>query len=108
MYYLHDRGGVDNSETMALGDLRRMRRWDLYISERLVLRVSLKFAGLVAGDIVEISSRYLYGLLEPQNRTFRGKRAMVSACDFDFDNQRCTLTLCIPSRKTKQTTDTEA
>lgn len=107
LYYLHDRGGVDNSETMALGDLRRMRRWDLYISERLVLRVSLKLAGLVAGDVVEISSRYLYGLLEPQNRTFRGKRAMVTACDFDFDNQRCSLTLCIPSRKTKQTTDTE-
>lgn len=108
LYYLHDRGGVDNSDTMALGDLRRMRRWDLYISEKVVLRVSLRFAGLVAGDIIEISSRYLYGLLEPQNRTFRGKRAMVTACDFDFDNQRCVLTLCIPSRKTKQTTDTEA
>ena len=107
-YYLHDRGGADNREEMALGDLRRMRRWDLYVSEKIVLRVSLRFAGLVSGDVVEITSRYLYGLLEPPDRTFRGKRALITGCDFDFDNQQCVITMCIPSRKTKQTTDTEA
>lgn len=107
LYYLHDRSGVDKSGEMALGDLRRMRRWDLYVSERLVLQVPLKFSGLVAGDIVEITSRYLYGLLEPQNRTFNAKRAMVTACDFDFDNQNCVLTLCLAGRKSYPKPDQE-
>ena len=106
-YYLHDRGGADNRSTMALGDLRRIRRWDLYVSERLQIRVSLAFAGLVAGDIVEVSSLYLFGLLESPRETFKGRRAMVLSCDFSFDDQSCVLTLAIPTRKTKQTTDTE-
>ncbi len=107
-YYLYDRGGVDKREEMALGDLRRMRRWDLYISEKLVIRVSLSLSGLVAGDVVALTSRYIFGLLESSGQTYRNKRAMVTACDFDFDSQTCVLTLAIPSRKTKQTTDTEA
>ena len=105
LYYHHDRSGADKREEMAIGDLQRMRRWDLYISEKIVLRVKISLSGLVAGDIVELSSRYLFGLLE-SGRTFRGKRAMIISCDFDFDQQSCVIGLAIPSRKTKQTTDT--
>ena len=44
LYYL---GDPDNRQSQALQDLRRLRVWDLYISERLSVKLPLRFATLV-------------------------------------------------------------
>ena len=97
--YLSDQSGSDNRNQAGLMDLKRMQAWDLFESEKLVLRVNLKFAYLVAGDIVELTSQYLSGAYDPVGYTFRRRRLMVFACDFNIDEQNCTLTLGMISRR---------
>ena len=97
--YLHDQSGSDNRNTAALMDLQRLRGWDLFETEKIVLRVNLRYAYLVAGDIVELSSNYLSGAFDPIGYTFRRRRLMVAACDFNIDAQNCTLTLVMISRR---------
>ena len=104
MYYL---GDPDNRQSQALQDLRRLRVWDLYISERVVVRLPLRFAVLVAGDIVTIRSDYLEHLYDSINPIYEGRYCMVLGVDYSIDNQECVVTLGIPSPKMQRTTDSE-
>ena len=61
----------------ALADLKRLRRWDGEPYEELDLTVTEKHCLLTSGDIVEISSKYIYGLREPTTDTYTNRRAMV-------------------------------
>lgn len=97
--YLHDQSGSDNRNQASLMDLNRMQGWDLFESEKVVLRVNLRFSYLVAGDIVELTSAYLSGAYDPSGYNYRGRRMMVSACDLNIDEQNCTLTLVMISRR---------
>jgi hypothetical protein len=104
LYYL---GDPDNRQSQALQDVRRLRVWDLYMSERIVVRLPLRFATLVAGDIVTFRSNYtehLYDTLDPRHK---GRYCMVLGCDYSIDNQECVVTLGIPSPKMQRTTDSE-
>jgi hypothetical protein len=97
--YLHDQSGSDNRQLAATEDISRIKTWDLFVSEKIVLRTTLKFSFLVAGDIVEISSKYLVGSYDGANNKFKNKRALVLAVDYNFGNQSCLITLAIRGKK---------
>lgn len=63
--------------TQANADLTRMRRWDAEPYEELTLTVTEKHCLLTAGDIIEISSKYIYGLREGTGDTYSHRRAMI-------------------------------
>jgi hypothetical protein len=104
LYYL---ANPDNRVSQALQDLRRLRVWDLYISERLSVRLPLRFATLVAGDIVTFRSNYVEHLYDTVDPIYKGRYCMVLGCDYSIDAQECTVTLGIPSPKMQRTTDSE-
>ncbi len=104
LYYLAD---PDNRQSQALQDLRRMRVWDLYISERLVVRLPLRFAVLCAGDIVTYISDFTDHLYDNINKYVKGRYCMVLGCDYSIDKQDCVVTLGIPSPKMGEAIDSE-
>ena len=103
-YYLAQ---PDNRQSQALQDLRRLRVWDLYISERLVVRVPLRYATLCSGDVVTFISEDVEHLYDPPDPQVRGRYCMVLGCDYSIDDQDCVITLGVPSPKMQKTTDTE-
>ena len=80
---------------MASADLQRMKSWDGYSHESLVLRVKLKYSTLCAGDIIEMTSAFIYGKDEGPGTTYSTKRAMVTGVDFAISDQICTLSLAV-------------
>lgn len=104
IYYLRS---PDNKKEAALQDLRRLRVWDLYISEKLVVRLPLYFSHLVAGDVVTFISSYTEHLYDPINPIFRGRYCLVFGVDYSIDSQECYVTLGISSPKMQGTTDEE-
>ena len=81
----------------ALGDRQRMANWDHWTWEKLTIVTVLRKSHLVAGDIVEITSGYLYGLQEGIGQTFNAKRAMVIGSSFDLARRECIIELAIIS-----------
>lgn len=63
--------------TQANADLTRMRRWDAEPYEELNITVTEKHCLLTAGDIIEITSNYIYGLREGAGDTYSNRRAMI-------------------------------
>ena len=72
-----------------------MQAWDSFPYERLSLRVHLRHCGLVAGDIVTLSSDLLYGVDEPANWTYDRRNCMVVGSSFDFASRSCMLDLAM-------------
>ena len=79
----------------ATGDQNRMANWDHHTWEKLTLVCTLRKSHLVAGDIVEINSRYLYGIQEGTGQTYTNKRAMVIGSSFDIARRECIIELAI-------------
>ena len=97
-----DGTGAEKRVEMATGDLNRMKGWDLYPSEKLTLRVSLRFAVLCAGDVVEITSQFLSGLYMGTGKSYQNQRAMVLNCSYGLGSASCVLQLGIlTGRETK-------
>lgn len=90
---------VDNpiQPTKATADLDRIRRWDSEPYEELNLTVTEKHCTLTAGDIVEISSKYIYGLREASNQTYANRRAMVLGVRWNPSQSTVNLNLGIMS-----------
>ena len=86
---------------LADGDLDRMKNWDHWTWEKITLVLSMRKSHLVAGDIVEITSRYLYGLQEGYGQTYYNKRAMVIGSSFDLSQRRCIIEFAIISGRNK-------
>jgi hypothetical protein len=86
---------------LADGDLDRVKNWDHWTWEKLTLELSMRKSHLVAGDIVEITSRYLYGLQEGYGQTYYNKRAMVIGSSFDLSQRRCIIEFAIISGRNK-------
>lgn len=80
---------------VSLGDNERMANWDHFTYEKITLVCVLRKSHLVAGDIVEITSRYLYGLKEGIGQSFNAKRAMVVGSSFDFGRRECIIELAM-------------
>ena len=85
-----------NQDDLALKDLNRMAIWDIQSYEELVITVREFYAILVAGDIVEITSSDLYGVMEGEGKTYQQKRAMVLGVRWQPNQSRCILTLGMP------------
>ena len=73
----------------------RLKTYDFRNYEELVLRVTEKAAGLVAGDIVTLSSRFIYGFDEAKGKTYHGKKAMVIGCIWRPQQRSVTLSLAV-------------
>lgn len=85
-----------DEEKMAEGDIKRLKIWDLYHWSRLILRVSLRHAILVAGDVVRISSDYLYDLSTPAGRTFSNRTGMIISTEYSISGRYCVIVIAIP------------
>ena len=77
----------------AAADAARLRAWDLYTWEKLVLIVHERFAGLVAGDIVTVTSSFIYGWSEAAGQTYRQRRGMILGNRWQPGRSRCILTI---------------
>tara|TARA_Y100000592_G_scaffold3595_1_gene5183 strand:+ start:151 stop:2592 length:2442 start_codon:yes stop_codon:yes gene_type:complete len=104
LYYLSE---PDNRQSSALSDLRRLRVWDLYISERLTVRLPLRFCTLVAGDIVTFISSQVFHLYDNILPELRGRYAQVLSTNFSIDQQTCIVTIGITSPKPQRAIDPE-
>ncbi len=91
---IYDAGG--NEQAMGEGDLKRLKIWDLYHWSKLTLRVSLRFAVLVAGDVVRISSAYLYDLSTQTGRTYSNRAGMVISTQYNISGRFCVIVIAIP------------
>lgn len=94
---IYDPSG-NNQEKMAEGDISRMRVWDVYHWSRLTLRVSLRFATLVAGDVVRITSNYLYDMSTPPDRTYVNKAGMIISTEYNISGRFCVIVVAIPTK----------
>jgi len=90
---------IDNpaQSSKASVDLGRMANWDLYTWEEVVLAVQEQFAGLVAGDIVAITSDFLYGYNETTGKSYLGRRGMILGNRWLPSQSRCILTIGVLS-----------
>tara|TARA_R110000824_G_scaffold19663_6_gene75684 strand:+ start:6967 stop:8493 length:1527 start_codon:yes stop_codon:yes gene_type:complete len=79
----------------ATVDLGRLNVWDLNTYEELVISCSERFAGLAAGDIVAITSSYIYGFNEGSGKSYLSKRAMILGIRWRPSASRCIITLGI-------------
>lgn len=84
-----------NTLTMVSSISSRLKTYDFRNYEELVLRVTEKAAGLVAGDIVTLSSRFIYGFDEAKGKTYHGKKAMVIGCIWRPQQRSVTLSLAV-------------
>ena len=91
---IYDAGG--DEEKMAEGDIKRLKIWDLYQWSRLTLRLRLSFAVLVAGDVVRISSAYLYDLSTEAGRTYSARAGMVISTEYNISGRFCVIVIAIP------------
>ena len=85
-----------SQQNMGTGDLRRMKIWDLYHWSRLTLRLGLPFSVLVAGDVVRISSRYLFDLSTEAGRTYSNRTGMVISTEYNISGRFCVIVIAIP------------
>jgi len=88
---------ITNAKVMADKDLSRLRRWDAEPFEELNITVTERHASLSAGDIVEISSQYIYGLRESASNTYDNRRAMILSLRWTPNESKVYLTLAILS-----------
>ena len=82
-------------ENHARSDIGRMLGYDSYTHEKVVLDVDIQFSKLVAGDIVSLTSNYLYGLSEGPGQTYNSRLGMIIGSSFDFTMQRTQLTIAV-------------
>ena len=82
----------------ATVDLGRLAPWDQYTYEELTLAVHERYAGLVAGDIIAITSSYIYGFKEAAGKTYRGRRGMILGVRWLPSRSRCILSIGILSK----------
>lgn len=96
--YIRDHSTIyaeTNQSDMAEKDLERLYIWDCVPFEELVISVSEKFATLCAGDVIELTSNYIYGIHERENETYNRKRCFVLGVRWLPSQSKCILTLAV-------------
>ena len=84
----------------ATNDLSRMLGWDSFTHEKLEIECTLSLCNVVAGDIVSMTSKYLYGLCEDENEFYSDRLGMVLSCNYSLTRGSCRLTIGIlPTEK---------
>jgi len=84
-----------NQGAMAQKDLERLYIWDGVPFEELVISVTEKFATLCAGDVIELTSNYIYGIHEREGETYNRKRCFVLGVRWLPSQSKCILTLAV-------------
>ena len=90
---------IDNPKQKDKADLdnARLHGWDSKPFEQLELTVTEKHCLLCAGDIVEISSNYIYGLQSAIGSTYSNRRAMILGVRWNPSQSTVNLSLGILS-----------
>jgi len=90
---------IDNPNQTTKADLdnARLHPWDSKPFEQLELTVTEKHCLLCAGDIIEISSNYIYGLQSAIGSTYSNRRAMVLGVRWNPSQSTVNLSLGILS-----------
>ena len=89
-------GGRTNRQNFALGDQDRLRAWDQRTYTKINIQVHMRLCRLVCGDVVEVTSRYLWGIDEAYTGGyFHNKKAMVLGVSYSFQARSCSLTLAV-------------
>ena len=97
---IYTSGGRTVRENHASNDISRMIGWDSFTHEKLELECTLSLCNVVAGDIVSMTSKYLYGLCEDINEFYSDKLGMVLSCNYSITRGSCRLTIGIlPTEK---------
>ena len=86
-------GGRSLRSDQASGDALRMSDWFQYIHQKITLKTNLRLAGLVPGDIVEVTCRYLYSDAQPTSETFQAQRCMVLGVSYSMTDGYCQVTI---------------
>jgi hypothetical protein len=88
---------IDNPTQLvkAAADVMRLKYWDFYPWEELVITVRERFAVLVAGDIIEITSNELYGYAEAEGKTYQSRRGMILGVRWQPNQSQCILRIGI-------------
>ena len=87
--------GNPTQDVKANSDLARLYNWDSQNYEELTISVKERFACLVAGDIIQISSSLIYGYSESKGSTYNRRRAMILGNRWTPQQGICILTLGI-------------
>jgi len=87
---------IDGNESlMAAADLGRIHPWNVYTHAKITLRTKLRLSTLCAGDIVKLTSAFIYDRDTPNGRTFNNRRAMVTSVNYSISRQSCIVSLAI-------------
>ena len=86
-------GGRTLRSDAAHGDAVRMGDWFEYIHQKITLRCCLKFAGLVPGDLVEVTCRYLFGEDDGSIGYFDNRLCMVLGVNYSISEGWCSVTI---------------
>ena len=86
-------GGRTSRSEAAAGDADRLSEWNENIYQKITLRCALKFAGLVPGDLVEITCRYLFTPDDGSTGFFNNRLCMVLGVDYSISEAWCNLTI---------------
>ena len=88
---------IDSPSQKIKADLDNLRLhpWDAQPFEQLELTVTEKHCLLSAGDIIEISSNYIYGLQSAVGSTYSNRRAMVLGMRWNPSQSTVNLSLGI-------------
>ena len=86
-------GGRSLRSDQASGDANRLDDWFQYIHQKITIKTNLRLAGLVPGDIVEVTCRYLYSDAQPIGQSFQAQRCMVLGVSYSIAEGYCQVTI---------------
>ena len=94
--FLYDSSPGLNPVQMATCDRDRMFIWDTNPWQKITLKVKIYLSVLVAGDIVEISSRYLKAIDTKIGKSFKSRRGMIISTEYNINQQFCVIVIAVP------------
>jgi hypothetical protein len=83
-----------NASQMATNDSKRLLPWSQNAIETIDLRVLPKFASLCAGDLVEITTRFLQSPIKGDGY-FEKQRAMITSLSWEVSRGYCSIQLAL-------------
>ena len=78
---------------MARGDVDRIKGWTMNSIEIVQITVGIEYAKLCAGDIVAVTSEYIFNQTQQQRNGWLRMRAMVVDISYSFSTRECNLRL---------------
>tara|TARA_Y100000592_G_scaffold66035_1_gene102703 strand:+ start:19030 stop:20694 length:1665 start_codon:yes stop_codon:yes gene_type:complete len=83
-----------NASQMATNDSKRLLPWARNVTETIDLRLTPKYAKLCAGDLVEITTRFLQSPIKGDGN-FERQRAMVTSVSWEVSRGYCSIQVAL-------------